>query len=359
MNNSIYLLWYSRRVRVVTATFFVALFGALAMYVLMSSLGIFKDGDRPLAFVPQVINSHGIEMPSVQVKSLNPALKDLNTVMMGSSSDLLIRYVNGYIHTATNIVVNNDIITNDQKIEFLNDADANAGVKTLPWNSGFAVGLSYQGGAVSDPMLLDKMAYGILVTWTGERDPLKASTKLLGEKFPPAIRFPMAISHIHQEMLSNIFLVDLEKSSLVDFKSVLLAVKDLPVNKDQLRKLNHAITHNVSYLTNYLSATSKVADEELTNKKAYYLLNYYLAPDYTLYSIITRKMENSIATDSYRERVREIRQQQEQDDGNKARLEKERDQRRAMASGQMSGVSGPGQETKNEVREMLDRYKTN
>jgi hypothetical protein len=359
MKNTIYLLWYSKRFRVISSSTIIALFGAFGMYIFLSSIGAFKGDDRPLAFVPQVMNSHGLEMPSVQVKSLNPSLKGLNEAMMNSSNDLLIRYVNGYIHTATNIVVSNDIITHDQKIEFLNDADANAGVKTLPWNAGFAVGLSYQGGAMSDPLLLDKMAYGILITWTGEKDPLAASTKLLGEKFPAQIRFPMAISHIHREMLSNIFLVDLEKSSLVDFRSVLLAVKDLPVDKDQLRKMNHAINHNVSYLTNYLSATSKVATEDLTNKKAYYLLNYYLAPDYTLYSIITRKMENSIATDSYRERVREARKQQEEEEGAKSRLQKERDQRRAIATGQISGENGPGQDTKNEVKQMLDRYKTN
>lgn len=359
MKNYIYLLWYSRRFRVILTSILIFVFGSLGLYVLLSSTGYLSNDAGPRAFVPQVENQHGLMMPSVQVKSLNPSLKNLNTVMMSANNDLLIRYVNGYIHTATNIVINNDIMTNDQKIEFVNDSDANAGVKSLPWNSGFAVGLSYHGGAVSDPLMLDKMAYGILITWTGQTDPLKASTMLLGDKYPSSIRFPMAISHIHQEMLSNIFLIDLEKSSLVDFKSVLLAVKDLPVNKDQLRTLNHAINHNVSYLTTYLNDTSKVANGDLTNKKAYYLLNYYLSTDYTLYSMITRRMENSIATDSYKDKIREARMQQESKESDGARLIKERDQKRALSSGQSDGSSGPAQETKNEVKQMLDRYKNN
>ena len=166
----------------------------------------------------------------------------------------------------------------------------------------------------------------------------------------------MAISHIHQEMLSNIFLVDLEKSSLVDFKSVLLAVKDLPVNQEQLRKLNHAITHNVSYLTNYLSATSKVADEDMTNKKAYYLLNYYLATDYTLYSMITKKMENTIASNSYKEKVRDVRKQQEVEAQNREAAMQARRQRQALATGNASLGGGVAQDTMNEIKQMKEKY---
>ncbi|MFK4132074.1 hypothetical protein ACI2KR_07225 [Pseudomonas luteola] len=355
--NNLYLLWYSKRFRVISGSLIISIIGCVFAYLFLSYMGFFEKTEGPKAFVPVVTNLHGLEMPSVQVKSLNPKLQNLDSALQNDADGMLIRYVNGYIHAATSIVVNQDIVTNDQKIEFINDSDMNAGVRSLPWNSGFAVGLSYHGGAVSDPMLLDKMAYGILVTWTGERDPLKASTKLLGDKFPEAIRFPMAISHIHQEMLSNIYLIDLEKSSLVDFKSLLLAVKDLPVDQDQLRKLNHAITHNVAYLTNYLSETSKVADEQLTNKKAYYLLNYYLATDYTLYSMITRKMENTIASNSYKEKIREMRMKQEEESRIKMEKDRARDERRARAIGG-DQLSGPGQETKSEVQRMIEQYKS-
>ncbi|MDU8351272.1 hypothetical protein RYA05_05085 [Pseudomonas syringae pv. actinidiae] len=353
--NNLYLLWHSKNIRVGLSALICFLFGAMALYFILSFTGLLGRHE-PKAFVPEELNAFGINAPMVEVKSLNPPLRNLSYALMNDRDGLLIRYVEGYIHTATKIVVNQDILVPDQKIEFMNDSDSDNGVKSLPWNQGFAVGLSYHGGAQVDPLLLDKLAYGILTKWTGESDPIKASTKLLGEKYPEAIRFPMAISHIHQEMLSNIFLVDLEKSSLVDFKSVLLAVKDLPVNQEQLRKLNHAITHNVSYLTNYLSATSKVADEDMTNKKAYYLLNYYLATDYTLYSMITKKMENTIASNSYKEKVRDVRKQQEVEAQNREAAMQARRQRQALATGNASLGGGVAQDTMNEIKQMKEKY---
>lgn len=357
MYNALYLIWYSRKTRVIAKALLAAAIVGILLKFSLGYFGYFEDRAKPKSYVPELVNSFGLPYPSVEVKSLSPDLKNLSVSLMEDRDGMLIRYVNAYVQTAAKIAINDNIVVNDQKIEFVNDSDAESGVKKLPWNNGFAVGLSYHGGAVHDPLLLDKLAYGILIKWTGLIDPLAASTKLLGTKYPESMRFPMAISHIHQEMLSNIFLVDLEKSSLVDFKSVLLALKDLPVNQDQLRKMNHAITHNVSYLTNYLNATRQVADTDTVNKKAFYLLNYYLATDYTLYSMITRRMENTIASNSYREKVRDIRKQQEQSARLKAEMEESKKRRRDMASGARRGENEPGQSTRNEIQELREQYK--
>lgn len=357
MHNSLYLLWYSKKARVVAKIAAGLLAAGLTLNFSLGYFGVFKDEVRQKTYVPEQQNSFGILSPVVEVKSMNFGLPNLSTALMNDREGMLIRYVNAYIQTAAKIVINEDIVVEDKKIEFINDSDSEKGVRTLPWNTGFAVGLSYHGGAIHDPLQLDKLAYGILMKWTGEKDPVLASTKLLGTKYPENMRFPMAISHVHQEMLSNIFLVDLEKSSLVDFKSVLLALKDLPVDQNQLRKMNHAITHNVSYLTNYLSATKQVADPEVVNKKAFYLLNYYLATDYTLYSMITRRMENTIASNSYREKVRDARMQQELANRQRAEMEEQKKRRRDMANGSRLGGTAPGQEARDEIQELKEMYK--
>lgn len=357
MHNSLYLLWYSRKTRVIAKGLMALIAFGLILRLSLGYFGVFDDEKKQKSYVPEQQNSFGLVAPVVEVKSLNMGLPNLSTALMNDQQGTLIRYVNAYVQTAAKIVINEDIVVHDQKIEFVNDSDMESGIRTLPWNNGFAVGLSYHGGAVHDPLQLDKLAYGILIKWTGETDPLKASTKLLGTKYPETMRFPMAISHIHQEMLSNIFLVDLEKSSLVDFKSVLLALKDLPINQDQLRKMNHAITHNVSYLTNYLSATQQVADPEVVNKKAFYLLNYYLATDYTLYSMITRRMENTIASNSYREKVRDARKQQELSMRQRTDMEDQKKRRRELANGLRTGGTEPGQSTRDEISELKDMYK--
>lgn len=356
MNNSLYLLWVSKNTRVFAKISLLIMALGFSVYFAIGYFDFFEEKGQKKTFVPEMINSYGLEYPAVEIKSLNNDLKNLSFYLMGDQDGLLIRYVNAYIQTAAKVIVNEDIVIDDRKIEFINDSNAEAGVKRLPWNNGFAVGLSYHGGAVLDTLLMDKLAYGILSKWTGVSDPLAASTKLLGSKYPEGMRFPMAISYVHQEMLSNIFLVDLEKTSLVDFKSVLLALKDLPVDQNQLRKMNHAITHNVSYLTNYLNATRQISDQETANKKAFYLLNYYLSTDYTLYSMITRRMENTIASNTYREKVRDARKQQELSARQRIEMEEAKKRRRDMSNGLRGPSSGPGQSTRDEISLIKEQY---
>lgn len=254
---------------------------ALAIVVLYYAFMHFSEkkasyDNAPKPPVQIMVTNDGRLVPQVSVQAPNPNLPTLIQAMNQDSTDDLGRFVRGYIYYANNLVVNQPIVTARPVVEFVVDWQLGTSME-IPWNNRYATGIQYRGGAMVDSRRMNEMAFGALLKWTKTNDYVQAVETFFGEpQKDPMAAFRHAITIIHQQILSSIYLPDFNHSSLYDLAKI-AETEDKSDPAAFNAKLESYFQQNIERLLSYLSGVYK-NDPFEGNKQAYIVASYYLAP---------------------------------------------------------------------------------
>ncbi|MCP1674244.1 hypothetical protein J2T57_001346 [Natronocella acetinitrilica] len=305
---------------------------ALAVALLISAASaaviVFYDPPPPPAVesaVAMTTNPYGHRTPLVEARALRSgAIPPLSQALANDSKGELSQYVRAYLYYANNMLLTQSPVTEAREIGFVIDT-APGRQWRIDWDDAYPLGIAYRGGAIFDAEKLQQMAYGILLEWTGQDEWQSAVIRFNGRIDNPGLDFNRALYHIHQELLSQIYVPGIQQSSgFRPLPSLFEADRmiERASREDTWSAISRQYRENNIALLGYLQGI-RGARAQSFSQDAYVVVSYFLGPEAILFDRLRNHIGADVEGSQSEEQRREQRERRAQAEREQAQRERE------------------------------------